>query len=114
MERLNKIARFISVNYCQSCKKNYEDECNSEEVSEKHESYVLEYSQIKETNLFDFFQNKCRNYLLAEGYPRMLYVVNIHYKTGKIEKIEWLSAKEISEIWKNENVEDVDIIFSDL
>ena len=115
MKRLDKFTKFLTINYCQNCQLLWDERCDIEEISIKHNSHGLNFEQAREAKLFSLNEkkNKCINYMKQEGHPNLLHVVEIHYKNNKKEKLEWLSNDDIAELWINPDIENIDVIFSD-
>ena len=114
MKRIDKIAAFICIHYCQSCKNGYSDACNHEEVVMGEESHTLDHQQMQKVNLYKQDKSRCSNFQKVKGSPDFLHVVHIAYAGGRTEKLEWLSSEDVSQLWEKESVIDIDIVFSDI
>ena len=109
--RDKRITSFICENYCQFCdNKN----CNASEIMEKYQDNDLTPSQMEEVKEYQLDNISCKNHIPDEGFLVFGHIIEIHYVDGKVEKKNgWYSAKEISEIW-DDDVEYVDILFTDV
>ena len=82
---------------------------------EKYQSNWLTPSQMEEVNEFRLDKASCKNHAPNDGFLMFGHKIEIHHRGGKVEKKRGLfSSKEISEIWADDDVEYVDILFSDL
>jgi len=69
---------------------------------------------MKEVNQFQLDRASCKNHIPNEGFLMFGHIIEVHYMDGRVEKKRgWYSSKEISEMW-DENVEYVDILFTDV
>ena len=110
-KRDNEIISFICGDYCQSCDN---DRCNVEEIMEKYQSNLLTPSQMDEVNEFQLDKISCKNHIPNEGFSMFVHKIEIHYTDGRIEKMKgWYSSKAVSEMW-DDDVEYVDILFTDI
>jgi hypothetical protein len=114
MKRIDKIASFICIHYCQSCKNSYSDACNHEEVVMGEESHTLNHHQMQKINLYTQDKSMCLNFQKVEGSPDFLHVIQVTYANGRTEKMEWLSSEDVSQLWEKDIVVDIDVVFSDL
>ena len=116
IDRVDRIIGFITANYCQHCQENYSNKCKMEKLQIKYSSYALSLSQASAAKRFSFDpqQNICKNYVEPKGYPGFLHVTEVLFDDGRKETHEWLSNKEISELWGNPEVVDIDIVFTDV
>jgi len=111
MKRDKEIISFICGNYCQSCDN---DRCNVEEIMEKYQSNWLTPTQMEEVNEFQLDKVSCKNHMPNEGFQMLGHLIEIHYMDGRVEKKKgWHSSKAISDLW-DEDVEYVDILFTDV
>ena len=115
MERINKITEFLTICYCQHCRANNNRKCNIEKLTRKYQSNSLNFSQASGAKLFslDEQSNKCSNYVKPAG-MFLIHAVEISCKGKKNEIREWLTNEEISELWCDSDVEDVDILFTEI
>lgn len=114
MERIDKITEFLTICYCQHCRANNNRKCNIEKLTRKHQSNSLKFSQASEAKLFSLDgHNKCSNYVKPAG-MFLIHAVKIYYKEKKKDVREWLTNEEISELWCDSDVEDVDILFTEI
>jgi len=111
MNNRNNITNFICSCYCQFCKNN---RCNVDEIMCKYENNYLSFSQMEEVNEFKLDRASCKNHMSDEGFTMFVHKIEIHYKNGDVMRKEgWFSAKSISELW-DEDVENVEILFTDV
>jgi hypothetical protein len=106
-----EIISFICNNYCPFCKS---DKCNAEQIMEKYDTTELTPAQAKEITDFQLDKVSSKNHIPDEGFLMFGHKIEIHYMDGRVErKKRWYSSRAISEIW-SDDVEYVDIIFSDI
>lgn len=109
--RERKIISFILYEYCQFCDN---DNCNANEVMEKYQNNCLTPLQMKEVNEFQLNKVSCKNHIPDEGFLMFGHIIEIHYVDGRVEKKKgWYSSKEISKIWVDD-IEYINILFSDV
>ena len=112
IETKNKrITSFICGNLCPSCDN---EKCNVVEIMEKYKSNWLKPSQMKEVSEFYLHRASCRNHIPNDGFLLIAHKIEIHFVDGRVErKNGWYSSKAVSEVW-GDDVEYVDLLFSDL
>ena len=110
-KREKEITSFICTNYCQFCANN---KCNVGKIMEKYQDNCLTPSQMQEVSEFQPDGASCKNHIPDEGFLMFNHIIEVHYMDGRIEKKrDWYSSKEISRMW-DENVEYIDILFTDI
>ncbi|MGC9443694.1 MAG: hypothetical protein ACP5E9_01980 [Candidatus Methanospirareceae archaeon] len=106
-----KLISFICNTYCPFCKN---DKCNAEQIMVKYDTTELTPVQAKEIPEFKLNNASCQNHIPDEGFLMFGHKIEIHYSDGRVElKKGWYTTTAISELWRDD-VEYVDIIFSDL
>ncbi|NAS89804.1 hypothetical protein C4E24_08770 [ANME-1 cluster archaeon AG-394-G21] len=110
-KRDKEIISFICGNYCQTCDNS---RCNVEEIMEKYQSNWLTPTQMEEVNEFQLDTVSCKKHIPNEGFQMLGHLIEIHYMDGRVEKKKgWYTTKAISDLWVDD-VEYVDLLFSDI
>ena len=70
---------------------------------------------MEEVNEFQLDTVSCKNHIPNEGFQMFGHLIKIHQMGGRVEKKKgWYSTKAISELWDEDDVGYIDILFSDI